>query len=134
MGVHRCELGRAIDQFDRQLIPPRGVVAVPHGKSGERTEAVDGFHRVEACADDLRVGTRRVEPRMRHISFFSHFRDLTASGFWSSQMGVKDLDYRGNVAVAEFKGPPREVLEKVYGGNARRILPTAWRATTEGEP
>jgi hypothetical protein len=47
------------------------------------------------------------------VAFFTHFRDLVASGFWSSQMGVKDLDYRGNVFVAEFKGPPPEVLRKL---------------------
>ena len=39
--------------------------------------------------------------------------DLVASGFWSSKMGVEDLDYRGNVFVAEWKGPPKEVLEKL---------------------
>ena len=47
------------------------------------------------------------------VSFFTSFRDLVASGFWSSQMGVKDLDYKGNVFVAEWKGPPTEVLEKL---------------------
>src|SRR5207237_2313078 len=30
------------------------------------------------------------------VAFFSAFRDLTASGFWSSEMGVKDLRYQGN--------------------------------------
>ena len=41
------------------------------------------------------------------------YRDLTASGFWSSQMGVEDLQYKGNTFVAEFKGPPPEVLAKL---------------------
>ena len=31
------------------------------------------------------------------VAFFSSFRDLTASGFWSSKMGVEDLKYMGNV-------------------------------------
>jgi hypothetical protein len=47
------------------------------------------------------------------VSFFTNFRDLVATGFWSSQMGVKDLDYQGNVFVAEWKGAPKEVLEKL---------------------
>jgi hypothetical protein len=36
--------------------------------------------------------------------FFSQFRSLTVSGFYSSKMGVKDLPYLGNVAVEEWKG------------------------------
>jgi hypothetical protein len=36
--------------------------------------------------------------------FFTHFRDLTVSGFFSSKMGVADLPYLGNRAVGEWKG------------------------------
>ena len=38
------------------------------------------------------------------VVFFNRFRDLTVSGFFSSQVGVADLQYTGNVAVAEWKG------------------------------
>lgn len=38
------------------------------------------------------------------VEFFNHFRDLTVSGFFSSKMGVADLPYLGNTAVAEWKG------------------------------
>lgn len=41
--------------------------------------------------------------------FFSEFRSLTISGFFSSKMGVKDLPYLGNTAVAEWKGCDPEV-------------------------
>jgi gluconate 2-dehydrogenase subunit 3-like protein len=46
-------------------------------------------------------------------AFFSSFRDLTASGFWSSPMGVKDLQYLGNRFVPEWKGCPPEALAKL---------------------
>ena len=46
-------------------------------------------------------------------AFFSLFRDLVASGFWSSRMGVEDLQYTGNTFVAEWKGCPPEVLAKL---------------------
>jgi hypothetical protein len=36
--------------------------------------------------------------------FFSEFRSLTVSGYFSSKMGVADLPYLGNTAVAEWKG------------------------------
>jgi hypothetical protein len=56
---------------------------------------------------DLRV-------RIQHgPAFFNSFRDLTASGFWSSKIGVADLQYQGNTFVAEWKGPPPEVLAKL---------------------
>ena len=38
------------------------------------------------------------------VVFFSEFRSLTVSGFFSSKMGVGDLPYLGNTAVAEWKG------------------------------
>jgi gluconate 2-dehydrogenase gamma chain len=37
-------------------------------------------------------------------AFFTRFRDLTVSGFFSSKMGVADLPYLGNKAVAEWNG------------------------------
>jgi hypothetical protein len=40
----------------------------------------------------------------RWASFFIRFRDLSVSGFFSSQAGVADLPYLGNKAVAEWKG------------------------------
>jgi len=38
------------------------------------------------------------------VEFFNEFRNLTVSGFFSSKMGVADLPYLGNTAVAEWKG------------------------------
>ena len=52
------------------------------------------------------------EPDMSQgVSFFNSFRDFTASGFWSSKMGVEDLQYIGNTFVPEWKGCPSEILD-----------------------
>ena len=40
----------------------------------------------------------------RWVAFFNRFRDLTVSGFFSSEAGIADLPYLGNKAVAEWKG------------------------------
>ncbi|HXK05710.1 MAG TPA: gluconate 2-dehydrogenase subunit 3 family protein [Verrucomicrobiae bacterium] len=40
----------------------------------------------------------------RWVAFFNRFRDLTVSGFYSSKVGIADLPYLGNKAVAEWKG------------------------------
>ena len=47
------------------------------------------------------------------VAFFNSFRDLTASGFWSSKMGIEDLQYMGNVANPEWNGCPPAALEKL---------------------
>lgn len=51
----------------------------------------------------------RAKPEFQDgVRFFNRFRDLTASGFWSSQTGVKDLGYMGNTFVREWTGCPPE--------------------------
>lgn len=47
------------------------------------------------------------------VSFFSLMRNLTASGFYTSQIGVKDIGYAGNVPN-QWNGVPDDVL-KQYG-------------------
>lgn len=47
------------------------------------------------------------------VAFFNAFRDLTATGFFTSKMGMEDLDYRGNVFVTEWTGCPPEALRKL---------------------
>jgi hypothetical protein len=47
------------------------------------------------------------------VAFFNRFRDMTASGFYSSEMGWKDVRYIGNTFVREWKGCPPEALQKL---------------------
>jgi hypothetical protein len=47
------------------------------------------------------------------VNFFNSFRDLTASGFFTSKIGMADLEYKGNTVVPEFTGCPPEVLRKL---------------------
>ena len=63
--------------------------------------------------DDI-AWPQKARPGMSHgVRFFNTLRDLVATGFWSSEMGVKDLGYLGNTAVAEWKGAPPEILQKL---------------------
>lgn len=45
--------------------------------------------------------------------FFKRFRDLTAGGFYTTPVGMKDIGYVGNVPTPTFAGPPPEVLRKL---------------------
>ncbi len=66
-----------------------------------------------AVVDDI-AWPKKARPEMSQgVAFFNMFRDMTASGFWSSKIGVTDLDYRGNTFVAEWKGCPPEALQKL---------------------
>jgi len=56
----------------------------------------------------------KVKPGMSQgVAFFNLMRNLTASGFWSSQIGIADLGYVGNVPN-QWTGVPDDVL-KQYG-------------------
>lgn len=46
-------------------------------------------------------------------SFFLRLRDLVAGGYYTTPEGMRDIGYRGNTPMAEWNGPPREVLEKL---------------------
>jgi gluconate 2-dehydrogenase gamma chain len=73
------------------------------------------------CTPEQRTGVlddiawpQKAKPEFSQgVAFFNSFRDLTASGFWSSKMGVEDLKYLGNVMVAEWTGCPPEQLKKL---------------------
>ncbi len=45
--------------------------------------------------------------------FFARYRALTAGGYYTTPVGMKDLRYVGNVAMTTFEGPPLEVMKKL---------------------
>ena len=67
----------------------------------------------EAILNDIAWPARAPATMADGVGFFNRFRDLTSSGFWSSQIGVKDLQYKGNVFVAEWNGCPPAALSKL---------------------
>lgn len=47
------------------------------------------------------------------VRFFNMFRDLTASGFWSSEIGIRDLRFMGNTVNPQWNGCSEEALRKL---------------------
>jgi len=72
-------------------------------QEAQRTEVLDAIAYPDDADDDMSHG----------VAFFNRFRDLTASGFWSTEMGINDLQYMGNRVVAEWTGCPEEALRHV---------------------
>ena len=67
----------------------------------------------EQIVNDIAWPARAPAAMADGVSFFSRFRDLTSSGFWSSRIGAKDLQYKGNVFVSEWNGCPPAALKKL---------------------
>jgi gluconate 2-dehydrogenase gamma chain len=56
----------------------------------------------------------KAKPEMKQgVSFFNLMRNLTATGFYTSEIGIKDIGYMGN-RPNQWKGVPDDVL-KQYG-------------------
>ncbi|MFN2563499.1 MAG: gluconate 2-dehydrogenase subunit 3 family protein [Gemmatimonadaceae bacterium] len=56
----------------------------------------------------------RARPEMRHgAAFFARFRDMAAAGFFSSNIGFRDLQYMGNTFVPQWNGCPEPALKKL---------------------
>ncbi len=54
----------------------------------------------------------KAKPEMKKgVAFFSLMRNLTATGFFTSEMGVKDIGYVGN-RPNQWKGVPEDVLKQ----------------------
>jgi gluconate 2-dehydrogenase gamma chain len=69
----------------------------------QQIELVDMIAYPEVAAPDNTQG----------VAFFNQMRNLTATGFFTSKMGIEDLDYQGNTPNA-WDGVPDDVL-KQYG-------------------
>lgn len=66
-----------------------------------------------AIVDDIAYPDKALPAYRQGVAFFTLMRNLTASGFYTSPQGVKDIGYAGNVAN-NWNGVPDDVL-KHYG-------------------
>ena len=104
-----------IDQPRRQVAMRGGLALVDklsQDRSGKRfVSATDRERR--ALLDEIAY-TSNPDPTLSHaIAFFGSFRDLTATGFFTTKMGIADLQYAGNVVVDEWTGCPDAALKKL---------------------
>jgi len=71
--------------------------------SGDQLSIVDEIAYPKKARPEMQAG----------VAFFNRMRDLTASGFYTSEIGVKDIGYVGN-SPNQWAGVPDDVL-KQYG-------------------
>jgi hypothetical protein len=63
-------------------------------------------------ADDIHHAPDAKPEFKEAAGFFATFRNLTASGFYTTPVGMKDVGFIGNVPLQRFAGPPKAILEK----------------------
>ena len=105
-----------VDFIDEWISAPYPEHAV------DRKTVTDGLSRIEAEAQ-RRFSTSFAKLSATQMSaiadamvkdpFFDRYRALTAGGFYTTPVGVRDLKYVGNVAMATFDGPTPDVLKKL---------------------
>ena len=55
---------------------------------------------------------KKAKPEMQQgVSFFNLMRNLTASGFYTSEIGIKDIGYKGNTPN-QWAGVPDDILKQ----------------------
>ena len=104
-----------VDQPRRQTAMRGGLAAIDRlcEERFDKRFLVCSAQERRAVLDDIAFPAKATPATSQVVAFFSSFRDLTASGFWSSKMGVDDLQYDGNTFVAQWKGCPEEALKKL---------------------
>lgn len=79
---------------------------------GKTFRELDGRQQIE-IVDDIAY-PKKAKPELKQgAAFFSLMRNLTATGFYTSEIGVKDVGYKGNTPN-QWNGVPDDVL-KQYG-------------------
>ena len=105
------------DQPQRQLAMRGGLSLINRlclDRYGHRFAACTETERTQLLDDIAVAGNALARPELSQaVAFFNSLRDLTATGFWTSRIGITDLQYSGNVYVAEWNGCTEEALKKL---------------------
>jgi gluconate 2-dehydrogenase gamma chain len=77
---------------------------------GKKFAALTSENRIKII--DLIAYPKKAKPEhSQGVSFFNLVRNLTATGFFTSKIGMEDLGYKGNTPN-QWEGVPSEVLAK----------------------
>jgi len=58
----------------------------------------------KAVLDDIAWPAKAKKEHAHGVAFFNSFRDLTAGGFWTTKVGIEDLQYLGNRPSSRWNG------------------------------
>jgi len=104
------------DWAERALVRVRGGLVwldVESGKRFGRTFAKLTVAEKTGVCDDICFYPEAKPEFKAGARFFGEIRNLTQSAFYTSEAGMKDLQYVGNVPLARFDAPPAAVLRRL---------------------
>jgi hypothetical protein len=105
-----------VDFIDEWISAPYPEHAV------DRKTVVEGLAMIEGAAQRrfrtpfAKLSTAQMSTIADAVSkepSFVRYRELTAGGFYTTPVGMRDLKYVGNVAMATFEGPTQDVLKRL---------------------
>ena len=101
---------------DASLVRVRGGLAWLDRESstrfGTRFHLAMNAQRTAICDDICYLPKAKPEHQFA-AQFFDTIRDQTATAFYTTPQGWKDLGYIGNVAMPKFEGPNAEIRRKI---------------------
>jgi hypothetical protein len=101
---------------DASLVRVRGGLAWLDRESttrfGKRFHLATNAQRTAICDDICYLPKAKPEHQFA-AQFFDTIRDQTATAFYTTPQGWKDLGYIGNVAMPKFEGPNAEIRRKI---------------------
>ncbi|MDQ3394138.1 MAG: gluconate 2-dehydrogenase subunit 3 family protein [Bacteroidota bacterium] len=100
MPEHQLPLRGGLRWLDMQCLK-RFEASFKDSSTSQKIEMIDSIAYPEKAKPDMAPG----------VNFFNLMRNLTATGFYTSEMGVKDMGYMGNVPT-KWNGVPDDVLKQ----------------------
>lgn len=105
-----------VKDMPHHQIPMRGGLMWLDAHSARRFEKdftdLTAEQRI-SIVDEIAYPEKAKPEVQQGVAFFNRMRDLTATGFFTTKMGVKDLGYMGNTPN-KWNGVPPDVLDQ-YG-------------------
>lgn len=103
---------------ERDLVVVRGGLVWLDREAAERFGEGLRFRELSdeqrrAICDDICWSERAAPEHAAAAAFFDKVRDLTSTAFWTTTEGMQDLEYLGNVPLAQWDPPPPEVLRHI---------------------
>ncbi|RAI98728.1 gluconate 2-dehydrogenase subunit 3-like protein [Chitinophaga skermanii] len=119
----------------RYQVPMRGGLRWLNVQSAKRFNK--GFAELTAAqqieiVDDIAYPSLAKPEHTQGVSFFNMMRNLTATGFFTSKIGLKDIGYMGNTPN-EWDGVPDDVLKQYNLAYDEKTLKECLKIEERGE-
>jgi hypothetical protein len=79
---------------------------------GKTFKEISTEQQTAICDDICNPSTAKSEFKQASASF-ARIRDLTMGGYYTTEVGVREVGYVGNMPLPKYDAPPKEVLDRL---------------------